>query len=475
MLNPDRFFDPDPTTRKLARELYSEVKDLPLISPHGHVDSRLFAENKPFPDPAELFIIPDHYVFRMLYSQGISMESLGIPTVDGTVEETDRRKIWRIFAENFYLFDGTPSGIWLNYELSELFDVQKKLSIETADEIYDHILEKLSTPEFLPRAMFDGFNLEMLTTTDNPWDSLKHHQQIKESDWNGHIVPCLRPDGVTDIARADWRENIDKLSDASGIWINNCKQLIRALENQRVFFKSMGAISTDHGVQEALTNRLSDNEADQLFQKALTGNTTPQDARLFTAHMLMELARMSCDDGMIMHLHAGVLRNHNERIFQKYGADKGADIPIVSEFTYNLKPLLNAYGNHPNFTLIVFTLDESTYSRELAPLAGHYPAMKLGPAWWFNDSIQGMIRFRQRAIETAGVYNLIGFIDDTRAFPSIPARHDLARRIDSNFLAGLVARHIINMDEARTMNNALAYGLSKKTYRMSAQNQKQMG
>jgi len=464
MLNPDRFFDPDPTVRKIARDLYTVVKDLPLISPHGHVDPRLFAENKPFPDPAELFIIPDHYIFRMLHSQGISMESLGIPALDGSVEETNRRKIWRIFAENFYLFAGTPSGNWLSYELSGLFDVQTKLTAETADEVYDQIQAKLNTPEYLPRAMFDSFNLEVLTTTDNLWDTLEYHRQIKESAWGGNIVPCMRPDGVTDIERADWKENIEKLSDASNIWINNYQQLIRALEQQRTFFKSMGTVSTDHGVQEALTARLSDTEADRIFQNALAGKSSPEEARLFTAHMLMEMARMSCDDGLIMHLHVGVLRNHNDRIFRKYGPDKGADIPIVSEFTHNLKPLLNAYGNHPNFKLIVFTLDESTYSRELVPLAGHYPAMKLGPSWWFHDSIQGMIRFRQRTLETAGVYNLIGFIDDTRAFPSIPARHDLARRIDSNYLAGLVAKHMIDMDEARKMNHALAYGLSKKMY-----------
>jgi len=464
LLNPDRFFDPDSIVRKIARDLYDEVKALPLISPHGHVEPRLFAENKPFPDPAELFIIPDHYVFRMLYSQGISMESLGIPELDGAVDETDRRKIWCIFAENFHLFAGTPSGNWLNYELYKLFGIQIKLSAETADEIYDQIQEKLNTPECLPRAMFDSFNLDVLTTTDNPWDSLKYHQQIRESGWNGNIVPCLRPDGVTDIFRADWKVNIEKLSDISGIWITNYPQLIRAIENRRIFFKSMGAVSTDHGVQEALTGRLSDSEADRIFQKALTGKASSEDARLFTAHMLMEMARMSCEDGLIMHLHVGVLRNHNERIFRKFGPDNGADIPIVSEFTNNLKPLLNAYGNDRNFNLIVFTLDESTYSRELAPLAGHYPAMKLGPAWWFHDSIQGMIRFRQHTLETAGIHNLVGFIDDTRAFPSIPARHDLARRIDSNFLAGLVARHIIDEDEAQKMNYALAYGLSKKMY-----------
>ncbi|HDP68468.1 MAG TPA: glucuronate isomerase [Candidatus Marinimicrobia bacterium] len=464
-MNPDRFFDAAENVRTIARALYVGVRDLPLISPHGHVDPQLFAENQPFPDPAELFIIPDHYIFRMLYSQGVSLESLGIPQKDGTVGETDRRKVWRRFAENYYLFAGTPSGIWLNHELCELFDIQEKLNGDNADDIFDQIQAKLAKPEYLPRALFDRFNLEVLTTTDNPWDALSYHRQIKDSDWDGEIVPCFRPDGVTDISRADWQANIEKLSEASGIWITNYRQLIRALEDRRAFFKSMGTVSTDHGVQEALTLRLTEEEADRIFQKALKGNASAADARRFTAHMLMEMARMSCDDGLIMHLHVGALRNHNEQIFKKFGPDKGADIPIVSEFTVNLKPLLNAYGSERNFHLIVFTLDESTYSRELAPLAGHYPALRLGPAWWFHDSIQGMIRFRERTLETAGVYNLIGFIDDTRAFPSIPARHDLARRIDSNYLAGLVAKHIINMAEAQKMNYALAYGLSREMYR----------
>lgn len=464
-MNPDRFFDADENIRKIARELYAAVRDLPLISPHGHVDPQLFAENQPFPDPAELFIIPDHYIFRMLYSQGVSLESLGIPQKDGTVGETDRRQVWRRFAENYYLFAGTPSGIWLNHELCELFDIQEKLNGDNADDIFDQIQAKLAKPEYLPRALFERFNLEVLTTTDNPWDTLNYHRQIQESDWDGEIVPCFRPDGVTDISRADWKSNIEELAEASGIWITSYRQLIRALEDRRAFFKSMGAVSTDHGVQQALTLRLAEEEADRIFQKALKGNASDDDARRFTAHMLMEMARMSCDDGLIMHLHVGALRNHNERIFKKFGPDKGADIPIASEFTVNLKPLLNAYGNEHNFHLILFTLDESTYSRELAPLAGHYPALRLGPAWWFHDSVQGMIRFRERTLETAGVYNLIGFIDDTRAFPSIPARHDLARRIDSNYLAGLVAKHIIDMAEAEKMNYALAYGLSRAMYR----------
>jgi glucuronate isomerase len=466
MLNPNRFFDPEPGVRKIAGELFAEVKDLPLISPHGHVDPRILAENTPFPDPVEMFIIPDHYIFRMLYSQGIALGTLGIPRLDGVVTETDYRKIWRIFAENFWLFAGTPSGIWLAHEFSELFGIDQQLNGATADQIYDRIREQLEAPDYLPRTLFEHFNLEVLTTTDAPWDNLKYHRQLRESGWKGNVVPCLRPDGVTNLNAPNWKKNIDSLAEITGIWINNYPQFIRALEKQREFFKSMGAISTDQAAEEAFTGRLSEQEANRIFQQALQGKVTPADARHFTGHMLMEMARMSCEDGLIMHLHVGALRNHDPKLFKVYGPDKGADIPIASEFTRNLKPLLNTYGSHTNLKLVVFTLDESTYARELAPLAGYYPAMRLGPSWWFHDSVQGMIRFRERVLETAGIANLVGFIDDTRAFPSIPARHDLARRIDSNYLAGLVARHIVTMEEARTMNYALAYGLSKKFYQL---------
>jgi glucuronate isomerase len=447
MLNPERYFDPEPTVRKVACELYREVKDLPLISPHGHVDPRLFAENNAFPDPARLLIVPDHYIFRMLYSQGISLEALGIPRTDGTVAETDSRRIWRLFAENFFLFAGTPTGIWLSFELSELFGIREKLGADTADQIYDAIQKKLGQPDFRPRAMFDRFNLEVLTTTDAAWDRLEYHRQIRESGWNSNIVPCFRPDGVTDISRVDWSENVRKLADVSGIDIGSYRSFIQALEKQRVFFKSLGAVSTDHGVEEALTLELPEPEAERLFQRVLAGKTKLDDARMFTAHMLMEMARMSCDDQLIMHLHVGALRNYNDTIFEQYGPDKGADIPVASEFTQNLRPLLNKYGNRKNFTLVLFTLDESVYARELAPLAGHFPAVRLGPAWWFHDTFQGMIRHRQNTLETAGIYNLIGFIDDTRAF------------------AGLVARHIIDLEDAHQLNYALAYGLSKKIYR----------
>jgi glucuronate isomerase len=465
-LHPDRFFDSDPVIRAYAREIFDNIKSLPIISPHGHVDPGIFVDNKPFENPSKLFITPDHYLFRMLYSQGIPMEALGIPSINGTKVEKDPRKIWKLFAENYYLFLGTPSGIWLNHEFSVVFGIKEKLNGANADKIYDEITEKLNSPEFLPRRLFEKFKIEVLSTTDASTDSLEHHKKIKESGWNGRVIPCFRPDAVTDLSNTSWKSNIELLGHVSGYEISTFKKFIQSLEERRSFFKTLGCTSTDHGVFSSYTHELSSSEVEKIFQKGLKGQSTVEDARLFTAHMLMEMARMSIDDGLVMQIHPGSYRNHNPVIYKNYGADKGADIPMHEEFTFNLKELLNKYGNNPDFTVIVFTLDESTYSRELAPLAGHYPAMKLGPSWWFHDSIEGMTRFRQMVTETAGFYNTVGFNDDTRAFVSIPARHDLARRIDSNFLAGLVARHIISIDEAIKIAEDLTYNLVKKTYKL---------
>ncbi len=465
-LHPDRFFDPDENVRKIARTLYQSVKDLPIVSPHGHVDPEILATNKPFPDPTELIIIPDHYIFRLLYSQGIPLEKLGIPALDGSPVEKDHRKIWQRFADHFYLFAGTPTGVWLQHEFSEVFGIDEKLNSANALQIYEAIQQKLKTPEFLPRTMFERFNIEVLTTTDDASDRLEFHRQILESGWQGKVIPCFRPDAAVNITAPNWKREIEALGEVCGFEITDYKGFIRAIEERRAFFKSMGAVSTDQGIVSPYTHRLSPQEADAIFQHALKGQATEDEASLFTANMLMEMARMSIEDGLVMQIHPGSFRNHNQYIYRKFGPDKGADMPLQTEYTRNLYELLNAYGNDPRLTLIVFTLDESTYSRELAPLAGHYPAMKLGPAWWFHDSIEGMTRFLQRVTETAGIYNTVGFNDDTRAFPSIPARHDLNRRINANFLAGKVARHIIEMDEALQMIHALTYDLVKQAYKL---------
>jgi glucuronate isomerase len=464
-LPQDRYFDPDPAQKRIARELYESVAGLPLICPHGHVDPRLLAEEDAvFGTPAELLIIPDHYVFRMLYSQGIPLESLGIRRADGERVEQDHRQIWQAFADNFYLFRGTPTGVWLASELCEVFGIEQKLTGETAQHIYDQLEAKLATPEYRPRALYERFKIEVLCTTDAPMDPLSHHQALRASDWEADIRPTFRPDSVINLLAPGWRDNIDALSDVSGRWVDSYASFIQVLEDRRTYFKSLGATATDQSAQSAYTVQLTTSEANAIFQRGLAGEATAEDARCFTGHMLIESARMSIEDGLVMQFHAGSVRNHNQFIFERFGADMGCDIPQRSEFTHNLRPLLNKYGNDSRLRLILFNLDETTFSRELAPLAGHYPAVKVGPPWWFFDSINGMQRYFEDVIETAGLQNTAGFNDDTRAFPSIPARHDLWRRVASNWIAGLAVRSIVDMEDACEMVRDLAYGLAKRAY-----------
>ncbi len=466
-LAPDRYFDPNPTIRAIAATLYGGIADLPIISPHGHVDPALLADaDATLGTPADLFIIPDHYVFRMLYSQGIALESLGVkPNDDGWVE-SDHRKIWQLFADHFYLFRGTPTGMWITEELVTIFDIAQPLNGVNAQLIYDQLADKLVQPAFKPRALFERFNVEALCTTDAATDTLAHHQALQASDWAGNIRPTFRPDSVVNLDFDNWRANIDALSQASGITVHNYATLIEALENRRVYFKSMGATATDHAALTPFTVELSPMEADGIFQRALKGEITPDNTARFTAHMLLQMARMSIEDGLVMQLHPGSFRNHNEPLYRRFGRDKGADIPIAHDFTHGLRPLLNRYGNDNRLTLILFTLDETTYGREMAPLAGHYPSLLLGPPWWFYDSLNGMNRYFDLVMETTGIYNTAGFNDDTRAFASIPVRHDLWRRASANWLAGLVARHIVSEEDAHEMARAMAYELPKRAYRL---------
>jgi len=464
-LHPDRFFDSDPAVRRTARELYEGMRGLPLVCPHGHVDPSLLSEDRAFPEPSALLITPDHYLFRMLYSQGVSLESLGVPARDPkTAIERDPRKVWRLFASHYHLFRGTPSRAWLDYELHELFGVRERLGAASADRIYDQVDERLKSPEFRPRALFDSFNIEVLATTDPATDELRHHQAIRDSGWNGRVVPTFRPDALFRVALPTWRNELAALERVTGGAVTSYESFRQALVARRAAFRALGATATDHAVEEPLTERLAADAVETLFARALRGDATVADQKRFEAHMLMEMAAMSVEDGLVMQLHPGSLRDHNSVVFGKFGADKGADIPLRTEYTRNLRALLDAYGSDPRFRIVLFTLDETTYSRELAPLAGHYPAVRLGPAWWFHDSIEGMTRYRELTTETAGIYNTAGFNDDTRAFCSIPARHDLARRVDANWLAGLVARHIIELDEAHAMGRALAYELARDSY-----------
>jgi glucuronate isomerase len=464
MLDAKRLFPAEATARAVAVKLYETVRDLPIISPHGHTDPRWFAENKPFPNPAALFIQPDHYIFRMLYSQGIPLESLGIPQEDGK-QSADPREVWRIFARHYYLYRGTPTRLWMDFALENVFGLRERLSAANADEFYEAIEKKLQTPEFLPRALFERFNIEVLATTDGAVDSLEFHRAIKASGWKGRVLPTFRPDAVVDAEFLGFQDKLKKLGEVSGEDVSNWKGYLAALRSRRAFFKKNGATATDHGHLTAQTADLPLQEAERLYERIFTGRLQPGDVELFQAQMLTEMAGMSVEDGLTMQLHAGAIRNYNPAVYEKFGRDKGADIPSPTEYVRALRPLLTKYGNEPNLTLILFTLDETTYSRELAPLAGHYPSVKLGPPWWFLDSPEGMMRFRESATETAGFYNTVGFNDDTRAFLSIPARHDVARRVDCAFLARLVAEHRLDEAEAFELVKDLTVNLVRKAYK----------
>lgn len=464
-LSPTRYFSPDPAQRRVAMTLYEQVADMPLVCPHGHVDPRLFSDpTYQFGSPVELLLIPDHYIFRMLYSQGIDMADLAVPEKAATTEPPDHRRAWQLFAEHFYLFRGTPTGIWLRDELAQIFGIDEVLNGRNAQAIYDQIDRTLKLPEFRPRLLYNKFNIEVLCTTDAATDRLEHHQRIQESGWYGRILPTFRPDAVVNLDTEGWQANITALSDVSGIEVVDYPTYIQALEQRRAYFKQMGARATDHAALTAFTAELSPAEAETIFQRALRNEVTMSDAVSFTGHMLVQMARMSVEDGLVMQLHIGAYRNHNHQIFERFGRDMGADIPVTAEFTRNLQPLLDRFGNDSRLRLILFNLDESTYSRELAPLAGHYPALKLGPPWWFFDSLNGIRRYFERVVETAGIYNTAGFNDDTRAFLSIPARHDLWRRASADWVASLVVRDIVSETDGLEMVQALAYGLAKKAY-----------
>ena len=465
-LHPDRLFPADHVTRALARELYGSVADLPIVSPHGHCDPAWFSENEAFTNPAALLITPDHYVFRMLHSIGVPLEDLGIRSLDGTPVETDPRIVWRRFAERYHLFRGTPSRLWLDHVFAEVFHLERRLSAETADLYYEAITEALATPEFRPRALFERFNIEVLATTESPLDLLSRHAAIRDSGWGGRVITTFRPDQLLDPDQPGFGARLGRLGEITGEDAHSYKGYLRALEARRAAFRAAGATATDHGHPTAATFDLAPHEAEALFRRVSKGDLSPADAEHFRGHMLMQMARMSLDDGMVMQIHPGVARNHDAAVLRRFGHDKGADVPVATEYVQALKPLLNRYGSDPRLTLIVFTLDETAYSRELAPLAGHYPAMKLGPPWWFHDSPEGMRRFREQATETAGFYNTVGFNDDTRAFLSIPARHDVARRMDAAYLARLVVEHRLERDEAQELARGLAYDFAKAAYKL---------
>ena len=466
LLDPDRLFPADPSQRDIARDLYHDIKDLPIISPHGHTDPSWFAGNECFADPSTLFLVPDHYLFRMLYSQGIGLESLGVPRIDGDWVETDMRKIWHTFAANYHLFQGTPSSLWMNHVFYEVFGMTECFCSATADEFYDQINTQLATDAFRPRALLDRFNIEVIATTEGAVDELPHHRAIAGTPWAKRVITTFRPDDAIDPEREDFIENVARLGELTGEDTNQWDGYLAAMRYRRATFREFGATATDHGHPTAFTADLGKAECEALFSRCLSGGASVSDAELFRGQMLTEMAGMSLEDGMVMQIHPGSRRNVNTELFRKFGRDKGADMPSATNFLDGLKPLLDKYGNEPSLDIILFTLDETTYARELAPLAGHYPCLKLGPPWWFHDSPEGMLRYRHQITETAGFYNTVGFNDDTRAFLSIPARHDVARRMDCRFLATLVSEGRLRLNEAGVLSHELTYNLAKQGYKL---------
>ena len=464
-LNPDRLFPADASMREIARALHSSVRDLPIVSPHGHTDPAWFATNAPWADATGLLLAPDHYLYRMLYSQGVSLEALGVASRAGPAR-VEPREAWRLFAAHYYLFRGTPSRLWLDHVFSEVFGIEVLLDASCADLYFDTITAALARPEFRPRSLFERFNIELLATTEGADDPLHHHAAIRASGWSGRVVTTYRPDSVVDPEHEEFRAALGRFGEISGEDVTNWDAYLNGHRKRRADFRAAGATATDHGHPTAATADLAESEKRALFDRIIKSEWSAKDAELFRAQMLTEFAEMSVEDGMVMQIHPGSFRNHNRWLLEQFGRDKGADIPQRTDYVRALKPLLDRFGNEPRLSVILFTLDETAYARELAPLAGHYPCLKLGPAWWFHDSPEGMRRFREMTTETAGLYNTVGFNDDTRAFLSIPARHDVARRVDCAFLARLVAEHRIADYEAAELAQELAYGLVRRAYRL---------
>ncbi len=462
MLSADRALPADPAARAVAHEIFAATESLPLVCMHGHVDVEVLADDRPFGDPASLFITPDHYVTRLIHAAGVPLPALG---VGGSGAEP--REIWRTFCAHWKLFRGTPSRFWLLHELSAVFGVSLVPSLDAADQLFDLLSERLARPEFRPRALFERFGIEILATTDSPLSDLAGHARLAKDGYEGRVVPTFRPDALVHLDRPDWPAEVAALGALTGLDTGSYAGYLAALQQRRRDFVAAGALATDHGHQTADTTPLAAGEAGRIYAAAQAGRITPPEAAAFAAHMLFEMARMSCEDGLVMQLHPGVLRDHDPAIFREYGPDKGFDIPVPVDFTRGLRPLLETFGRDPRLRMVAFTVDETSFSRELAPLAGVYPALRLGAPWWFLDSPNGLRRFREAVTETAGFYNTAGFVDDTRAFASIPARHDLARRIDAGYLAGLVAERLLDLDEAIETAVDLAYEIPRTFYARS--------
>lgn len=464
-LSPDRLFPPDPGVRRLARDLYAAVRDLPIISPHGHVPAQWLAEDVRFDDPTSLLITPDHYVNRLLHAHGVDLGDLGVGR--GALSAEQSRAAFRILCSHWSVYRGTPVRYWLDAQLAEIFGVTVRPSAETADAIYDQIAACLERPEFRARALYQRFGIEVLATTDDPCDDLTHHRALRDDPtWTSRVVPTFRPDRYLEPLSPTWLDDVDRLAEVSGIETGDYEGFVAALEDRRRFFVDHGAVSADHSHEDVRTDVLDAADAVRLFDLARKQEATASEATALRRHLLGEMARMSCEDGLVMTLHPAVRRNHHTPTWETYGADVGCDIPVRAEFTEALRPMLERYGTHPSFQLVIFTLDETTFSREIAPLAGFYPSVYAGAPWWFLDAPDAIRRYRAAVTETVGFGKTSGFIDDTRAFCSIPARHDMSRRLDAGYVAQLVAEHRLELDEAQDVVRDLVAENPRKAFRL---------
>lgn len=463
-LHPDRALPAGGEIRETARRIYRTVAGLPLVCMHGHIEAAVLADDSSFDDPAQLLVVPDHYVTRMLASQGIPLDQMGVASVDGSRSEVDSRAIWRLFCAHWHLFRGTASRYWLEHELVEVLGVDLVPSTETADTIFDQISARIREPDFRPRALLDRFNIGILATTDSAVADLRHHARLREEGFGARVVPTFRPDALVHLRHGGWRDQLNRLAELSGEDTTTYDGYLEALRLRRQAFVAAGGLATDHGHATPDTTPLPLKDARRIFDRAGDALATEEEEVAFAGHMLCQMAAMSCDDGLVMQIHPGVVRDYDSKVHATFGTDQGFDIPVAAEFTRALRPILERFGHNPRFRLVLFTIDEATYSRELAPLAGAYPSVRLGAPWWFLDSPDGMRRFRELVTETAGFYNTSGFVDDTRAFLSIPARHDLARRIDAGYLARLVVEHRLDEDEAVETATDLAYRLPLDAY-----------
>jgi glucuronate isomerase len=464
-VHPDRLLPTEPGVRDLARRLYSAVRELPIISPHGHVRPRILLDDTAFTDPTSLFIQPDHYVTRLLHAGGVRLDRLGV--AEGPLPEAQARAAWRLLCQNWHLLRGTPVRYWFDTELVEIFGVRQRPSAENADTLYDQIAGQLAGPEHRPRALLRRFGIDVLATTDDPADDLDTHARLRaDPEIETRVIPTFRPDRYLEPARPGWIDAVKRLGAVADTDVGDYAGYLAALEQRRRVFVAHGAVSADHGHADAVAAPLERAEAERLYRCALAGQVTEADGTAFRRHMMLEMARMSCDDGLVMTLHPGVCRNHHPGTLARYGTDVGADIPTATEFTDALRPLLDRYGTHPGFHLVLFTVDPDAFAREIAPLAGFYPAVYAGAPWWFLDSPALIRRYQEAVTEIAGFGRLSGFIDDTRAFCSIPARHDMSRRLDAGFLAGLVAAHRLDEDEALDALITLTADQPRKVFKL---------